>query len=156
MRIRQQKPAKWDHIDVYPEFSVWDYNVSSDRDLPGFTILENVDKRGFRCSVREHLPDGEIMPFVSLSVTTPPIYEKNQLFIINDFDYKTLKTTQNTLRSDNSGRLKINFNGGVHEIGINKKTDKPNICIASIEIKNMNWATNRKDIVVSIKLLNKG
>lgn len=151
-----EKPAKWDHIDVYPEFSVWDYNVSSDRDVPGFTILENVDGRGFRCSVREHLPDGEIMPFVSLSVTTAPVYEKNQLYIINDVDYKTLKATQNTLRSDNSGRLKIDIDGGVHEIGINKKTDKPNICINSFEIKNMSWATHRKDVIVSIKLLNKG
>ena len=151
-----EKPTKWDHIDVYPEFSVWDYHVSSDRDVPGFTVLENVDKRGFRCSVREHLPNGEIMPFVSLSVTTSPEYEKNQLYVINDVDCKTLKATQNTLRSDNSGRLKIDIDGGVHEIGINNNTDKPNICINSFEIKNMSWATHRKDVILSVKLLNKG
>ena len=56
------KPEKWNHIDVYPDFSVWDYDISSDRDVPGFTVLENVDKGGFRCTVREHLPDGEVMP----------------------------------------------------------------------------------------------
>ena len=82
---------KWDHIDVYPEFSVWDYKVSSDRIVPGFTILENVDKRGFRCSVREFLPDGELFPFVNLSITTPAVYEKNQLYIINDVDTKNFK-----------------------------------------------------------------
>ena len=64
------RPLRWDHIDVYPEFSVWDYKVSSDRNVPGFTILENVDKRGFRCAVREFLPDGEILPFVKLNITT--------------------------------------------------------------------------------------
>ena len=80
------RPLRWDHIDVYPEFSVWDYKVSSDRNVPGFTILENVDKRGFRCSVREFLPDGEILPFVKLSITTPALYEKNQMYIINDVD----------------------------------------------------------------------
>jgi len=58
----QEKPEKWNHIDVYPDFSVWDYDISSDRDVPGFTVLENVDKGGFRCTVREHLPDGEVMP----------------------------------------------------------------------------------------------
>ncbi len=71
------KPVKWSHIDVYPEFSVWDYEVSSDRDVSGVTILENVEKRGFRCSVREHLPDGSLLPFVKLTVTTPSLYDIN-------------------------------------------------------------------------------
>ena len=155
----ENPPAKlrtWDHIDIYPQFSVWDYTVSSDRTIPGFTIIENVDKRGFRCSVREFLPDGELFPFVNLSITTPAVYEKNQLYIINDVDNKTLKTSQKTIRSDNSGRLKISINGSTHQIGINKKVDKPNISIASVEIGNMNWATHKKDVALSIKLLNKG
>jgi len=150
------RPLKWDHIDVYPEFSVWDYTISSDRNIPAFTILENVDKRGFRCSVKEFLPDGELMPFVNLSITTPPLYEKKQLYFINDVDTRTLKTLQKTIQSDNSGRLKIPINGSTHEIGINKKSDQPNICIASVEIENMSWAAHGKEIVVSIKLLNKG
>jgi S-formylglutathione hydrolase FrmB len=150
------RPSKWDHIDVYPEFSVWDYSVTSDRNVPGFTILENVDKRGFRCSVREFLPDGELMAFVNLSITTPPLYEKNQSYIINDVDTRTLKTLQKTIQSDNSGRLKIQVNGGSHEIGINKKTDQPYICIASVHIENMSWAKHGKDVSVSLKLLNKG
>ena len=71
-----RKPATWHHIDVYPEFSVWGYTVSTDRIVPGFTIIENVNARGFRSSVREFLPDGEIMPYVKVSVTTTPIYGK--------------------------------------------------------------------------------
>ncbi|MGK2860775.1 MAG: alpha/beta hydrolase [Chitinophagaceae bacterium] len=150
------KPLKWDHIDVYPEFTVWDYTVSSDRNVPGFTILENVDKRGFRCSVREFLPDGELMPFVNLSITTSPVYEKNQPYFINDIDTRTSKTLQKIIQSDNSGRLKIPINGSSHEIGINKKTDLPNICSAAVEIENRSWATHGKDVSVLIKLLNKG
>ena len=150
------KPLKWDHIDVYPQFSVWDYTVSSDRNIPGFTVLEHVDKRGFKCSVREFLPDGALMPFVNLSITTAPLYEKNQSYIINDIDIRTLKSTQQTIQSDNSGRLKITVNGSSHEIGINKKADQPNICIASVRIENPNWATHKKDISISIQLVNKG
>lgn len=150
------RPLNWDHIDVYPQFSIWDYSVSSNRNVPGFTILENVDKRGFRCSVREFLPDGELLPFVDLSITTPPVYEKNQLYVINDVDIKTLKASRKTIRSDNSGRLKLSINGSTHQIGINKKTDKPNICIAAVKIENMGWATHGKDVDISIKLLNKG
>jgi hypothetical protein len=48
------------------------------------------------------------------------------------------------------------MNGSSHEIGINKVTDKPNICIAAVEIENMSWATHKKDVTLSIKLLNKG
>lgn len=150
------RPPKLNHIDVYPKFSVWDYTVSSDRNVPGFTILENVDKRGFRCSVREFLPDGEIMPFVNLSITTPALFEKNRLYVINDVDTRTLKNARKTIRSDNAGRLKISLNGSTHEIGINKKEDKPNICIAAVGIENRSWATHGKDIAISIKLLNKG
>jgi len=150
------KPRQWDHIDVYPKFSVWDYTVNSDRIVPGFTILENVDKRGFKCSVREFLPDGELLPFVNLSITTSPVYEKNQLYLINDVDTKTLKTSQKTILTDNAGRLTVIINGSSHEIGINKKADNPNIAIAGVEIGNMNWATHGKDIKLTIRLLNKG
>ena len=150
------KPEKWHHIDVYPEFSVWEYFISSDRNVPGFTILENANKRGFRCSVREFLPDGELMPFVNLSVTTSPVYEKNQQYIINDVDHKRNITSRKVIQSDNSGRLKINLNGSFHEIGINTMEAPPNICIASFEVGNMSWATQKKDVSISVKLLNKG
>jgi S-formylglutathione hydrolase FrmB len=150
------KPARWDHIDVYPDFSVWDYSVSSDRIVPGFTILENVGPRGFRSAVREFLPDGELFPFVRLSITTPPVYDKNAAYIINDADITTLKISQRTVLSDSEGRLTIGLNGGAHEVGINKKTDRPNICIASFEIANANWATSDTVVSVTVKLLNKG
>jgi len=150
------RPLRWDHIDVYPEFSVWNYKVSSDRNVPGFTILENVDKRGFKCAVREFLPNGEILPFVHLSITTPALYEKNQEYVINDVENNGFKSLSKMVRSDNSGRLVIPLNGSMHEIGINKKDDKANICIAAVDIENMSWATNGKDVSLSIKILNKG
>jgi hypothetical protein len=150
------KPVKWAHTDVYPEFTVWDYNVNTDRNVPGFTILENVDKRGFRCSVRDFLPDGELLPFVNVVVTTPPVYEKNQQYIVNDLDNRTLKSVRNNIMSDGSGRLRIRMDGSYHEIGINRIQDKPNICLASFKIENMDWVTPGKDVILSIRLLNKG
>ncbi len=149
-------PASWDHIDVYPEFSVWNYKISSDRDLPGLTVIENVNKRGFRCSVREFLPEGTLMPYVNLSVLTPPIYEKNALYNISDIDICNLKSKLYQVKSDNEGRLKIDFNGNIHEIGINSNEDLPNICIASYAIGNMDLATLNKEFELKIKLLNKG
>ncbi|MCK5704242.1 MAG: hypothetical protein KAI29_23980, partial [Cyclobacteriaceae bacterium] len=150
------KPKRWHHIDVYPDFSVWDYTVQSDRNLPGFTVLENVDRHGFRCSIREFLPDGALMPFVKLTITTPPIYRKNTAYTIYDLDPVRNVKYRKVLFSDEDGRLKIPLNGGYHEIGINGNVSNPNLSIASSIVENMAWATRKKDVRLSIKLLNKG
>jgi len=150
------KPQTWHHTDVYPDFSVWDYHVNTDRSVPGFTVLENVTKRGFRCSVREFLPDGELLPFVNVTVTTAPLYEKNQPYQIHDTDLRSGHSSIKTILSDHSGRLKIALNGSQHEIGINEPESAPNICIASFKIEDACWATPGKEVAVSIELLNKG
>ncbi len=150
------KPDRWHHIDVYPEFSVWGYEVASDRTLPGFTILENVDHRGFRCSVREFLPDGELMPFVDLSVTTAPVYEKNQEYLVNDVDQYRGTASSLLVQSDEMGRLKIPLNGSLHEIGINEMDAPPNITVAAWKIANLPWASPGKEVEISVMLTNKG
>jgi enterochelin esterase-like enzyme len=150
------EPEKWNHIDVYPEFDLWNYNVSSDREMPGFTVLENVDKRGFRSSVREFLPDGELMPSVRLSVITAPIYGKNQSYTIKDFDLQTWRCTEKKISSNESGRLKIDIDGGLHEIGINTQSDKPIICLGGYEISNHPWVVAGKETMVRLHLVNKG
>ncbi|MDD4107892.1 MAG: alpha/beta hydrolase-fold protein [Prolixibacteraceae bacterium] len=150
------KPARWHHIDVYPSFSVWDYRVQSDREVPGFTVIENVDERGFRCYSRTFLPDGELMPYVNMTVITAPVYEKNQTYqiLVN----QSLKESSSVkyLKSDNLGRLRIDVNGDLHEIGINKTNDTPNLVISSFQIKNTNWATHNKETELSLNLINKG
>ncbi len=96
------------------------------------------------------------MPFVDLSITTDPVYEKNQEYLINDIDFHQGISLQKVIKSDEQGRLKIDIDGGLHEIGINLLEDTPNICIASWEIENMGWASPEKEVKVSVKLLNKG
>ncbi len=150
------KPNRWHHIDVYPDFSVWDYQIRSDRSMPGFTILENVDRNGFRCSVREYLPDGALMPFVRLRVTTPPIYNKNRPYTIHDLDPNKNIKNRMVIFSDSEGRLNIPLDGGYHEIGIAGAVSNSNLTIASCTVENMNWATRKKDVSISIKILNKG
>jgi poly(3-hydroxybutyrate) depolymerase len=150
------KPEKWHHADVYPSFSVWDYEVSSDRDVPGFTLLENVDARGFRCAVRSFLPDGELMPFVNVSVTTPPVYEKDHSYQICDIDPSSGKSSVYSLKSDHDGRLMIDLDGGLHELGIYAEGISANLAVASFQVENMAWATHGKNIKLSLSLLNKG
>ncbi len=150
------KPQRWHHTDVYPEFSIWDYRVSTDRFIPGFTILENVDKDGFRCSVREFPPDGELLPHVKVAVYTAALYEKNLDYTICDMDLGTGTFTRKTIRSDQTGRLRLELNGSLHEIGISRPEAPPDLCVLSFEISNRAWATQGKELAVSVKLLNKG
>jgi S-formylglutathione hydrolase FrmB len=150
------KPSRWNHIEVYPEFSVWDYHVSSDRTVAGFTVLENVDKRGFRSSVREFVPDGQLIGNVQLTITTAPLYEKNQTYLINDIDITSGKSNQITLQSDNEGRLMITLNGNLHEIGINKQTDRAELALADFDLQGAGWATHGKEVKIALRLLNKG
>ena len=61
-------PEKWDYIDIYPYFEVWEYKVETSRNRSGYTILENVNKEGFNIAVRNFLPDGELMPSVKVQL----------------------------------------------------------------------------------------
>ena len=150
------KPSRWHHTDVYPVFTVWNYQIMTDRTVPGFTVLENVDQRGFRSSVRTFLPDGELLPSVKVTVKTPPLYEPDQEYIINDYDIRTAKFSQRPLRADHDGRLVIELDGGGHDVGINKKSDKPNLTIASVNVQGKGWATTTEKTTLTLVILNKG
>ena len=150
------KPDNWNHIDVYPDFTIWDYKVETDRDIPGFTVLERVNDGGFKCSVRQHLPDGEVLPHVNVTVLTPGLYRKNTDYVINDINLGSGIIKQYSLKSDNSGSLRINISGSIHEIGIKSPGDGPDVCLASYNIQGMKYALHGKDVGISVSLLNKG
>ena len=149
-------PKRWDYIDIYPFFEVWDYRVETTRNNPGFTILENVDKNGYKIAVRNFLPDGELMPNIKVKVATAPIYEKNKGYQITDIDLRTLDKKSYTAVSDSEGRLNIHTTGSLHQIGISEEKSSPNLTIAGFSMDNQAWAETGKTISLSIDLLNKG
>jgi hypothetical protein len=151
-----KKPARWTHADIYPEFTVWDYQVYSDRTRSGLTLIENVDKQGFKISVREFLPNGATMPQVNITVLTGPIYEKNRIYTVVDYDVHRNSSTQKQVASDDFGRIKISTNGGTHHIGINKIANDPNIVLLEPIIENVAWAVTQKDVALSLTLVNRG
>ncbi|MBK8505274.1 MAG: hypothetical protein IPL46_25605 [Saprospiraceae bacterium] len=149
-------PPNWHHIDVYPNFEIWDYDIKSDRTQPGFTILDNVNARGFKSAVRPFLPDGEPMSHVNLVFKSPPVYSPNFTYTVIDINSTRDEIKTDTLISDREGRLMLKVNGDEHHIGINKTDDLANIEISQIEVKNMNWAMTNRDVVISVGLINKG
>lgn len=149
-------PKRWDYIDIYPVFEVRDYRIETTRSRPGFTVLENIDENGYKIAVRNFLPDGELMPNVKVKVTTAPIYEKNREYRITDIDLRTLGKKDYKVISDSEGRLSIQTTGSLHQIGIGKEKDTPNLTIAGFSIDGTEWAETGKNISLSIDILNKG
>lgn len=150
------KPDAWDHIDVYPSFSVWDYEVQTDRNVPGFTVLERVSKSGFRSSVRTFIPDGELMPFVRLTLQTAPLYEHNETYEVCVVDISDGSVSKNRVKSDQEGRIRIELGGGLKEVGISQVAGKPHVVAASTRIGNLPWVTHGREVQLSVKALNKG
>ena len=149
-------PEQWGYIDIYPFFEVWGYKVETNRNRAGFTILENVNQNGFKMAVRNFLPDGELMPNVSVKITTSPKYKKNQEYHITDVDLRSFAKKIYRIESDSEGQLSIETNGSLHQIGISEYDENPNLCMARYSIDNMDWAETGKEIVLSFEVLNKG
>ncbi len=152
-----EKPEKWNHIDVYPNFQVWDYQIFSDRDIPGFTLLQNVSKSGFRSSVKSKLPDGESLPFVKLSIQTPGIYEKEAWYKMHQFNLENGERMTKNILADSLGRLFLALDGFEMEVFIESPTQpKPELVLVDHQFENEDWPVALKKLNLTITLLNKG
>ncbi|WP_339926271.1 alpha/beta hydrolase-fold protein [uncultured Cyclobacterium sp.] len=149
-------PEKWDYIDIYPYFEIWDYKIETSRNRSGYTILRDVNKAGFYLAVRNFLHEGELMPNVKVQVLTAPIYKKNTEYKVTDIDVRTMESEQYVIKSDASGRLKLTLNGSEHQIGIGLSPSMPNLSMSNIKIENMDWAESGQVVEFSMNVLNKG
>lgn len=149
-------PEKWDYIDIYPYFEVWDYKIETSRNRSGYTVLRDVIKDGFYLAVRNFLPDGELMPNVDVQVLTAPIYEINTEYRVTDIDLRTKGSKQYSVQSDASGRLKLALNGSEHQIGIGIAPSMANLSMTNFKIENLDWAESGKVVEFSMNVLNKG
>lgn len=149
------KPAVWHHADVYPTFDVWDFSVTSDRQRPGFTVLENVSRGGLRSSVREWLPDGRLLPAVTLRIATEGSYRPGTSYRLTDVNLDTGEVRQVSQTADRNGRLHLTLDGARHEVGISETGD-PILTVAGWRITGRPWATAGEPAQLEIEVLNKG
>jgi hypothetical protein len=149
------EPRIWHHFDVYPTFEVWGYSVATDRHRPGFTLLENVSRSGFRSSVREWLPDGQTMPDVGVNLATERLYRPAGEYELVDVNLRTGAVRRERQRADAAGRLHIRLDGDLHEVGITE-SETPVLTLAQFGIANADWATAGKRVELDLHLLNKG
>ncbi|TLV03491.1 alpha/beta hydrolase [Dyadobacter luticola] len=130
-RMPLAKPDKWHHIDVYPNFSVWNYEVKTDRKIPGFTVLDDVRREGFNLQTKKWLPDGPTVPNLFVQIKTDSIYAPNANFELIQLNVDTRKISRINVRSDKNGRIQWQGTSEQTNIGIYKNGDPGHITLAT-------------------------
>ena len=148
------KPAAFSHMDPYPNYSIWGWDVTSNRRQPGFGTLEHVSLRGFRSSVREWLPGGVALKDVKLSIESPPrAYAPNSTHPVAYIHLADGKIRRAVQKADAQGRLSFDLDGDDYEVGISAE---PAIAASGYEFDGMSWATAGQQVKLRVKFWNVG
>jgi hypothetical protein len=146
-------PEVWSHAEVYPDFEVWGWQVSSDRRAPGITALEGVSRSGFRSAVRTWLPAGSTLPEVKLAVTTAPLFAAGETLPVTLIRLRDGRMERRRLTADGQGRLKIELDGDEYEVGVGKAAIP---ALAGWRIEGAAWATAGAPVKLKVRFWNKG
>ena len=154
-RMPPVRPEKWHHIDLYPNFSVWNYEIRSDRTVPGYTVMDDVRREGFSLHTKKWLPDGPAVPNVSVQIKTDSLYPPNTQFELISLHVSSRKISRTNVRSDKNGKIKWQGTGVPTNIGLYRAGDPGHITMASYTLNQQMPAAG--DIVsLSPLLFNKG
>ncbi len=131
-------PHHWSHLDLYADFDVWDYHVTSAKNKPGWIYLRNVDKNGFDLSAKKWLPAGPDIEIDSLRLQTAPLYipGKKMKIVLYNKQKKILSETTQVV--DKEGHLSFFFKQFKDpvSIGIYDEDDEPSMVCVGYEIDN--------------------
>jgi hypothetical protein len=147
------KPAVFTHSDVYPNFSVWGWQVTTNRRQPGFTLLENVSASGFRSSVREWIPGGTTIPAVKVSIESAPVYAASSPHAVTFVRLRDGNVRHASMKADTGGRLNFDLDGDAYEVGISAESVTT---ISGYDFGDANWLSSGSPQKVRLRFLNKG
>ena len=106
-------------INLYPEFEIWGYRVSSNKKGNGWIYLHDVTKNGLGIYTRERLPWGKSLPDFKISLTTPGLYLPKKRYILSRYSYASGLITTEPIMTNSKGEMEISSFGGMgEEIGI--------------------------------------
>jgi enterochelin esterase-like enzyme len=146
-------PAVWNHIDVYPFFEVWGWNVGSDRRTPGFTSLQNVSKSGFRSSVREWVPGGATIPKVKLSITTARLYPPGSVQTVTIVRLRDGKVRRAAQKADADGKMTVELDGEDQQVGISPAGV---LALTGYRVEGEPWPVVRRPVKIRARFWNAG
>jgi hypothetical protein len=148
-------PQTWSHYDLYSQFDIWNYRVTTDKHEPGFIYLRNTSKNGFGIYTRKWLPLGPPIKELSGEVITAPVYAEGTDF--NIVKFKEGKVKEIKMKSDEKGRLHFYNDLNDCEFGISSKGGKPDFISVGYNFDgNKKLLRVGKENKLSIKILNRG
>ena len=151
------RKEKWSHFDIYPDFKVWDYNVKTDKQIPGFVCLKNVNTRGFGLYSQKWLPDGPNLDSCNIELTTAPLYKPETEYNRVIYRKSDGKVEFGTIESNEKGELHFGCDGRGYEVGIYKSGDGPDIiCPDYVLGENKRYIRAGQENSFSLKLFNRG
>lgn len=154
---RLPDPVRWHHADLYPDFNVWGYDVTSNLKEPGYIDLKGVTKGGMRIRTKKWQPDGPLVPGVQINIKTAPVYKPNTTYTVFDFNETEGTKRDTSINTDEKGRLSFSVNYESHQVGIYEKDGPAEIVYAGHKVNgrdiflNHNTQSNLK-----LLLLNRG
>lgn len=150
------KPAVWSHIDVYPNFTVWGWEVASNRRQPGLTELRNVSSTGFRSTVREWLPGGRTMRQVKLTIRSERLYKPGGSYSVAIIRLRDGVTRRLMSRAEADGRLAFQLDGDEYEVGICAAPPQAVLALTGYRLEGADWAIADKPVKLRARFSNKG
>jgi len=149
--------VSWSHYDLCPEFSLWGYSVKSNKKVPGFLFLRNVDANGFGFYTKQWLPEGPAIKDCKETISTAPVYEPGELYKISIYSKMESKLTTLEIPADKNGRLHIELTGEGCEIGIVKKGQQAGFVSIGYQLTgNKKYLRINKQDGISVNILNRG
>ncbi|NOY96436.1 MAG: hypothetical protein GXO81_08670 [Chlorobi bacterium] len=150
-------PKRWHHADLYPNFEIWGYEVTSNLNEPGFIEMKGVTTGGMRITTKKWQPYGRVIPGVEINVKTPPVYEPGTIYSLFDYNETQGQTEVKTVKSDSEGSIRFSVNHESHQIGIYKANGPAEIVFAGYNVDGQGtFLSHKKECNLKLRLLNRG
>ncbi len=143
------------HVNLYPNFEIWGYNVSSSKSGNGWIYLNNVTTNGFGIYTRKRLPWGNSLSEFDISITTPPNYSPNKNYLLSRYSYRNNTFTEEEIAADELGKLTISSSGGMgEEIGIIEEELQAPVFVLTDTINENIYLSNNIETPISVEVVN--
>ncbi|MCB0689175.1 MAG: hypothetical protein KDC53_21705 [Saprospiraceae bacterium] len=151
----KQNPSCFSHINLYPDFEVWGYDISSGKTGNGWIYVHDVSKDGLGLYTRKRLPWGQSLGEFEIKVITPGIYQPSSDYVISRYSYKSDTISIENITSDQDGKIIISSGGGAgEEIGIIGDGIQPPIFVLTDTVNENIYLEDGRETVLSGEIVN--
>jgi enterochelin esterase-like enzyme len=151
------EPSRWHHMDLYPNFSAYGCSVNTNLAQPGYIDLHGVTTGGMRVRTQKWLPDGRLIPGVTINIRTADTYQANTAYTVFKYNVTQSASSTATVTSDASGRVSFSVNHEENQVGIYKSGDPAEIvAIGHVVDDTSRFLRQGQTGQVKFTLLNRG